>query len=136
MCEERSWMSYLRAVRPDVMERGRKMRERRHAYDFICPCKYMYDCIDRGNLKSKVYHVSNVQINFWICDWVYIYWLPYIQYTYQATSSTQRFHKLRLQHTTSRPIIPINRNILMTKITKPITTLLPPHPTPSPPQIH
>ena len=36
------------------------MRERRQAYDFICPCKYMYDCIDRGILKSKVYHISRI----------------------------------------------------------------------------
>ena len=36
------------------------MRKRRHAYDFICPCKYMYDCIDLGVLKSKVYHISGI----------------------------------------------------------------------------
>ena len=62
----------------------RKMRKRPHAYDFICSCKYMYDCIERGILKSKSLPIySTIQISQ-LLDFVpgYIYILAAFVYIY------------------------------------------------------
>lgn len=84
------------------------MRKSRHAYDFTCPCIYMYDCIERGILKSKVYYVSRkFRLTFgFVPGYIYTIYLMFnipTKLKLRRTTNMRfiRYLTLSIQHLTS-----------------------------------
>ena len=96
-------------------------------------------CMIASTAESRIKSlpISRIFRYFWNRAWIYTGYLMFIYLLSDSFDAALKcFLYVTLQHSSSRPIITIDRHILMTKITKPITRLLHPLPTPTPPKIN